>query len=55
MPETITTAITAGFSDLQGMIQSVIVLAIPACVTVLVMAQGARYALRWIKSLTSRA
>lgn len=49
------TVIQAGFTDISAMIVDIIKIAFPATIGVMVLAQGARYAMRWIRGLISKA
>lgn len=55
LPAEVTTAITSGFSQLQGAATQVVVLAVGAAVAVIVVSGGAKYALKQIKGVLSKA
>ncbi|WZL73098.1 hypothetical protein QBE52_18970 [Clostridiaceae bacterium 35-E11] len=55
MPEAIKTAIQAGFTDLTTMVTDVVVIGVPAVIGVMAIAKGARYGIRWVKSMLSNA
>lgn len=48
-------AITAGFTTMKTMIVDIIKLGVPASIAVMALAGGARYAMRWIRGLISKA
>lgn len=55
MDEAIMTAIKEGFSTLSEMIKSVILVGVPASIGVLALSQGAKYGIRWVRGLISKA
>lgn len=55
MDAAILATITTGFTDLTDMIKQVVLVGVPACVGVIVLAQGARYGLRWVTGLIYKA
>lgn len=55
LPADVTTAITGGFTQLQSVATEVVVLAVGAGVAVIVVSGGAKYALKQIKGLLSKA
>lgn len=55
MDETVLAAITDGFTTMKTMIIDVIKLGVPASIAVMALAGGARYAMRWIRGLISKA
>lgn len=55
MDATVMEAITEGFTTLTGMIKSVILVGVPASIGVLALSQGAKYGIRWVRGLISKA
>lgn len=55
LPAEVTSAITSGFTQLQGAATQVVVLAVGAAVAVIVVSGGAKYALKQIKGVLSKA
>lgn len=55
LPAEVTTAITGGFTQLQGAATQVVVLAVGAAVAVIVVSGGAKYALKQIRGVLSKA
>ncbi len=55
MDEAVMAAIQEGFTSLSGMIKSVILVGVPASIGVLALSQGAKYGIRWVRGLISKA
>lgn len=55
MDEAIKTAIQGGFTSMAGMIKDVVVIGVPAVIGSMALAKGARYGIRWVKSMISHA
>lgn len=55
MDEAIKTAIGAGITSMTTNIKDVILMGVPAAVGVTALGGGARYGLRWIRGLISKA
>lgn len=55
MDATILEAISAGFTSVTGMIKDVILVGVPATIGVIALASGARYGIRWVRGLVSKA
>lgn len=52
---TVISAISDGFTTVSGMIKEIIVIGVPATIGVIALASGARYGIRWVRGLISKA
>lgn len=55
MDADILACITAGFDTIKEMIIAVIKVGVPASIGVMAIAQGAKYGMRWVRGLISKA
>lgn len=55
MDEALKTAITAGFTDVSGIVKDVVLLSVPVMITAIGVKRGALFALNWLKGLFSKA
>jgi len=55
MPEAVMTAVQAGFTSLTGMVTEVVIAGVAAVIGVMAISKGAKYGIKWVKSMLANA
>lgn len=55
MDEAVMAAITSGFTTIAEMVKDVVIIGVPAAVGIIGVSSGAKYGIKWVKGLLSKA
>jgi len=55
MDEAVMTAITSGFTTIAEMVKDIVIVGVPAAVGIIGVTAGAKYGIKWVKGLLSKA